>query len=360
VGVARWLAGRPGMSGPLGVVASLAVALSIAACGASAPADRAATADSAATTGSPPGVGSSAVPSRAASASRSAAGTRHVVGRARTARSAPRFWSGTDGFEMPVTGTGPYAEPVIGGTYGGYVGMAGNWAHWQGCGGGLVWSGANARQAAVNLARYRAGIGVAVFWFMAGPGVDPRYDGTVAEAVEWGRRQAARALANMGGAATYPVLWMDVELPGDAPQFTPAPDNGWQVVYTSTCSGRVRTRHIDPAVDRGVVDGFASYLTAHSSYKPGVYSAPAVWKAIFGTGGASRIPGLYEWTYAGNTSSLEHLPSGWCLKDTSTCARFFGGQHRGDRTALMWQWSGGGGTRNGYGDFDQIDGARTP
>jgi hypothetical protein len=26
----------------------------------------------------------------------------------------------------------------------------------------------------------------------------------------------------------------------------------------------------------------------------------------------------------------------------------------------MWQWSGGGGVRNAYGDFDQIDGARTP
>jgi len=26
----------------------------------------------------------------------------------------------------------------------------------------------------------------------------------------------------------------------------------------------------------------------------------------------------------------------------------------------MWQWSGGGGTWNGFGDFDQIDGGRTP
>jgi hypothetical protein len=26
----------------------------------------------------------------------------------------------------------------------------------------------------------------------------------------------------------------------------------------------------------------------------------------------------------------------------------------------MWQWSGGGGSYNGYGDFDQIDAARTP
>jgi len=261
---------------------------------------------------------------------------------------------------MPVTGTGPYAEPVIGGSYGGYIGMAGNWAHWQGCGGGLVWSAANASQAAANLARYQAGIGVAVFWFMAGPGTDPHYNGTVAEAAAWGERQAARALASIGAAARYPVLWMDVELPGNAPQFTPAPDNGWKAVYTSPCSGRVRTRHIAPAVDRAVIDGFASYLTAHSSYKPGVYSAPVVWKAIFGKGSASRIPGLYEWTYKASTSSLGDVPAGWCLKGTSTCAHFFGGQYSGDRTALMWQWSGGGGTRNGYGDFDQIDGARTP
>jgi hypothetical protein len=26
----------------------------------------------------------------------------------------------------------------------------------------------------------------------------------------------------------------------------------------------------------------------------------------------------------------------------------------------MWQWSGGGGSSNGVGDFDQINGNRTP
>jgi hypothetical protein len=26
----------------------------------------------------------------------------------------------------------------------------------------------------------------------------------------------------------------------------------------------------------------------------------------------------------------------------------------------MWQWSGGGGSSNGYGDFDQINVGRTP
>ena len=251
--------------------------------------------------------------------------------------SPPGFWYGTDSFTMPVTGTGPYKEPVIGGNYGGYIGMTGNWAHWQGCGGELVWSATDASQAATNFSTSRMGVGTAAYWFMAGPGVDPNYDGTVAEAKQWGQRQAARALADMRGAENYPVVWMDVELPGNAPRFTPAPDNGWNAVYTSPCSGQVKTQHIAPDIDRGVLDGFAAYLTAHSGYKPGVYSAPPVWTAIFGPGSASKIPGLYEWTYTAETSSLTHHPSAWCLKSTSTCAHFFGGQHGSDATALMWQ-----------------------
>jgi hypothetical protein len=285
-----------------------------------------------------------------------ARGTRGVA----TGDSPPGFWYGTDSFTMPVTGTGPYKEPVIGGNYGGYTGMAGNWAHWQGCGGKLVWSATNARRASANLAAYHKGVGVGAYWFMAGPGVDPNYNGTVTQARHWGQRQAARALADLKSTVNYPVVWMDVELPGNAPDFTPAPDNGWNNVYTSPCSGRVATQHIAPSVDRGVIDGFASYLAAHSKDKPGVYSAPPAWTAIFGTGSASKIPGLYEWTYTQNTSSLTHHPSAWCLRGTSTCAHFFGGQHSSAKTALMWQWSGGGGTSNGVGDFDQIDGARTP
>jgi len=38
------------------------------------------------------------------------------------------FWYGTDSTTVTITGPAPYRVPVIGGYYGGYVGMAGNWA----------------------------------------------------------------------------------------------------------------------------------------------------------------------------------------------------------------------------------------
>jgi hypothetical protein len=156
------------------------------------------------------------------------------------------------------------------------------------------------------------------------------------------------------------VVFADIELPGRAPAYTPAPDNGWNSVYTSPCSGTVRIGYVPVSIDRSELNGFAAYLTGHSRDKVGVYSAPDIWADIFGTGAASLIPNTYEWTYESFTSSLTHHPYGWCLPGTSRCARFFGGQTSASPYALLWQWSGGGGSDNGYGDFDQIDGARTP
>ncbi|HUL25226.1 MAG TPA: hypothetical protein VLW44_05585 [Streptosporangiaceae bacterium] len=271
------------------------------------------------------------------------------------------FWYGTDSRTITISGSAPYSEPVIGGAYGGYIGMVGNWSHREGCGGIIVWSWANGGQANTNLNTYHQGIGSGAYWFMAGPGVDPHYNGTTAEANAWGRRQAAWALSDIPKHhITYPVVFMDIEIPGNAPNYTPADDNGWNSVYTSPCSGTVRISYIPAAVDRADLNGFATYLTGHSSYKAGVYSAPDIWASIFGTGTASKIPNTYEWTYESFTSSLAHHPYGWCLSGTTTCARFFGGQSSASKYALMWQWSGGGGSSNGHGDFDQIDGNRTP
>jgi hypothetical protein len=302
----------------------------------------------------------------AAMVSASASSTaRNSTARSSTARSdsPARFWSGTDSHTIAISGSAPYSEPAIGGRYGGYIGMAGNWAKWAGCRGKIVvWSSANAAQAATNHAR-GYGIGKGAYWFMAGPGVDPHYNGRAIEAYSWGQRQAARTLANVRNShLNYPVIFMDIEIPGNAPDYTPAPDNGWNTVYTSACSGVVRHSGIPASVDRADLNGYAAYLTSHSHYKAGVYSAPDIWASIFGTGKVSLIPNTYEWTYESFTGSLAHPPAGWCLsgRASSTCARFFGGMTSASKYALMWQWSGGGGSSNGYGDFDQIDASRTP
>jgi len=274
------------------------------------------------------------------------------------------FWYGTDSSYVATPGSAPYREPAIGGAYGGYIGMIGNWAAWQGCGGKIVWSTTDSNNARTNYETYHLGIGVGGYWFMAGPGVDPHYDGTTAEAYAWGQAQAATALHELSHEATtvnYPVVFMDIELPGNAPGYTPASDNGWRSVYTSACGGQVKQSGVPATVNRADLNGFATYLTSHSSYKAGVYSAPSIWSSIFGTNPATAdIPNTYEWTYNNLTSSLAHRPDGWCLSGTSTCAQFFGGMTSSSPYALMWQWSGGGGTYNGYGDFDQINASRTP
>jgi hypothetical protein len=260
------------------------------------------------------------------------------------------FGYGSDSWPVPVTGHPPYQLGHVGGNYGGYIGMTGSWSYWLGCRGSfLAWAPANSRQANINYAR-GIGIGTGAYWFMGGPGVDPSYTGTTTEAYAWGQRQAERAVADANGqAVTYRVMFIDVELPGVAP----ATDNGWNSVYTSPCSGRVRTYHIPASVDRADFNGFWNYIKAHG-YTPGVYSEPGVWASIFGTGTASRLSSTYEWTYEPETTNLSAAPAGWCLKRTSSCAQFFGGVTRSSRYALMWQWSGGGGVRNPYGDFDQV------
>jgi hypothetical protein len=269
----------------------------------------------------------------------------------------PGMRYGSDSWPMPVTGHGPYQEPVLGSGYGGYIGMAGNWARTEGCGTGnfLAWSAANSAQANANFTKYHIGVGTGVYWYMGGPGVDPHWNGTTTEAAKWGAQQAAWTLAAMKNLpVTYPVVWADIEMP----QIAPAPDNGWNQVYSSPCSGVVIQLHTAANVDRAEFNAYANYITGHSKYKVGVYSAPQIWSLIFGTGTTSQIPNTYEWTYWPETSNLSNAPTGWCLRNSAGCAQFFGGQTSASKYALMWQWSGGGGITNGIGDFDQIAVAR--
>ena len=274
----------------------------------------------------------------------------------------PAFWYGTDSRAVTISGSAPYSEPVIGGAYGGYIGMTGNWANLTDCHKIVVWSATNSAQANANHARH-LGIGTGVYYFMGGPGVDPHYNGTPSEASAWGAEQAGRALADAAKQhITYPVIFMDIELPGGPSDYTPAPDNGWNSVYTAPCSSVVKSGFVAASLDRADFNGFADYVASHSSYKVGVYSAPSIWSSIFGTSSEASIPNTYEWTYESFTSSLANPPRSWCLTGSasSTCASFFGGVTSGSKYALMWQWSGGGGSDNGVGDFDQIDGNRTP
>jgi hypothetical protein len=230
----------------------------------------------------------------------------------------------------------------------------------EGCktGNMLAWSAVDSSKANTNYTKYHDGIGTGAYWYMGGPGVDPHYNGTTTEASNWGAAQAADALTAMKRSTiTYPVVWADIELPG----IEPALDNGWNSVYSSPCSEHVIHSTVPAAVDRAEFNGFANYITAHSTYKVGVYSSAPVWNSIFGTGSSGSIPNTYEWTYLPETSSVTFStePTGFCLHDSKTCAQFFGGQTSSSKYALMWQWSGGGGITNKYGtDFDQIDTAR--
>jgi hypothetical protein len=268
------------------------------------------------------------------------------------------FWYGTDSAFMQVRGSGPYQEPVISGSYGGYMGMVGSWEWWLGCPSRFLnWSKVNSAQADVNFKAHE-GQGAGAYWFMGGPGVDPHYNASTQEAYAWGVAQAQRALADMAGLPSsqrvvYPVLWMDIELPG----ISPAQDNGWDSVYTSPCSGKVKQSSVPAALDRADFNGFWGYVRLHSSFTPGVYSAPSIWGRIFGSGSFASIPGTDEWTYTPETSNVGQAPAGWCLRGGG-CAQFFGGVSSSSKHAVMWQWSGGGGVRNGYGDFDQMDAAR--
>jgi hypothetical protein len=47
----------------------------------------------------------------------------------------PGLWWGTDSLPVTVPGSAPYSMPYLGGAYGGYIGMTGNWAYWLNCAG---------------------------------------------------------------------------------------------------------------------------------------------------------------------------------------------------------------------------------
>src|ERR1700739_3607928 len=107
-------------------------------------------------------VGLLTVPAAATTTALSASATSNSAAASVIAADSPSgFAYGTDSWPISITDSVPYKEPVLGGSYGGYMGMAGNWARWAGCktGNFLAWSAANAAQANANYLEYHTGVG---------------------------------------------------------------------------------------------------------------------------------------------------------------------------------------------------------
>ncbi|MBV9203867.1 MAG: DUF4232 domain-containing protein [Actinobacteria bacterium] len=264
------------------------------------------------------------------------------------------FYYGTDSSAPTACGRGPYAEPAgscangTHGLYGEYIGMVGAFMNWKGCTtSGLAWNQANYNMANDNFVRYHAGLGAAGYWFAAGPGRDPHYSGTTAEAAAWGQQQARQFLSAASGLFfNFRYVFLDIENNGTAPD-----GNGWNTVWNGPCGNRIEAWYIAPQVDYATFTGFTNYIDAHSPYLAGVYSAGTVsygsWIGIFG---GEQIRHTAEWTFVNEQSGL-NFP--WGFSGSSSSPVWFGGAP--NSCHLMWQWSGGNGVINGYGDFDQAD-----
>jgi Protein of unknown function (DUF4232) len=264
----------------------------------------------------------------------------------------PGFYYGTDSAAPSACGHGPYTEPEgdcgsgTDGPYGEYIGELGAFWNWKACtSSGLAWDQGNYNMANDNLVDYHTGLGSAAYWFAAGPGRDPHYNGTTAEAQAWGQQQAQALITRLNGSFFgFRYIFMDIENNGAPPD-----GNGWNTVWNGPCGNTVKATYISAQVDYATYQGFASYIDAHTPYLAGVYSAGGVsygsWTGIFG---GEQFSHAAEWTFTNEQSELS-FPGGF--SDSSASPQWFAGAPAACH--LLWQWSGGNGVVNGYGDFDQ-------
>ena len=264
------------------------------------------------------------------------------------------FYYGTDSSAPTACGTGPYTEPVKGdcsstdGPYGEYIGELGSYENWQGCTtSGLAWVQSNYNMANDNIMEYGVGIGAAGYWFAAGPGRDPKYNGTTAEAMAWGQEQAEQAMSQVSSLFfEFRYIFMDIENNGAPPD-----DYGWNTVWNGPCGNEVKAEYVAPAVDYATYLGFTNYINENSPYSAGVYSAGGTsygsWTGIFGN---EPVTGAAEWTFTSEQSQLS-FPAGFSASGSSPS--WFANAPAA--CELVWQWSGGDGVLNDYGDFDQVN-----
>jgi len=263
------------------------------------------------------------------------------------------FYYGTDSSAPQACGKGPYTEPTgscssTAGAYGEYIGEVGSFLNWKGCTtAGLAWNQSNYNMATDNIVDYSTGLGAAAYWFAAGPGRDPHYNGTASEAMTWGQEQAEQVLNDMDGKVfDFRYVFMDIENNG-----TPPDEDGWNTVWNGACGDKVKATYIPASIDYATWQGFASYIDNHSPYLAGVYSSGGNWYGSWaGIFGREQLGGTAEWTFTNEQSQL-NFPSGFSGSHAS--AQWFAGAPAA--CDLLWQWSGGNGVLNSYGDFDQAE-----
>jgi hypothetical protein len=260
------------------------------------------------------------------------------------------FYYGSDSNGPSAQGGFPYHEPGTGGLYGSYTAEVGTWTNWRGCTRGVAvdWTDVDAVNA--DERANPAIPGLSLYWFMAGPGADPRYDGGVTEAYAWGRAQAQAAnvdyydLGLRSESRHTPMMYMDVE-----GQPTAGYANGWNEIVNS-CGRITHARIVPVQVDRATFNGFWDWIHRQTIFHPGVYSTPDYWEETFGFGPAAAIPNTYEWTAESSTQQTTPQPVGF--GQHGRYAEWFGGVSASHETG--WQWTEKGG------DWDQIDAAHLP
>ena len=267
------------------------------------------------------------------------------------------FYYGTDTNSPTVSGSPPYQEPSVGGTYGGYIGEWAGWGNYTGCFNMYNFNTTNASDADTNLNSYGSGVGAGDYYALAGPGLDPNYNGTTSEAATWGTGQAEYAVSvynnlysnGSSDAVYYKILFADVE--GSDNSDIPYSSEGWNTVWApGTCGQTFVSNGIPLAVDQAEINAFVNYINndGGTAAWAGVYSSSQYWTYTFGSGFDIST---WEWTYE-NQASLSPGPSGWC--EGSTCGQFFGGVSSSSGYAAAWQWSNAA-TNGNVGDWDQID-----
>ncbi len=139
------------------------------------------------------------------------------------------------------------------------------------------------------------------------------------EAYQLGRARRRRThwpADQEAGTITYPVVWADIELPGIAP----APDNGWNSVYTSPCSGMVK-QSSRPGDRRpgGVQRVRRLHHRALDVQGRRLLLGPRSGPSIFGTGSAPRYPEhLRVDLLAGDLATCQRDPTAGACAGTST------------------------------------------